>query len=130
MGRKLELGQAAMNDVMNNYKSRAKRKKLVFNLSKEDFKFLTSQNCNYCGCSPKHSVNRPHSNPKYKNSLRFNGDYLYNGIDRKDSKLGYVLDNCVTCCRDCNTIKHDILSYDEMLVVMKTLIDYRKTKNG
>lgn len=28
-----------------------------------------------------------------------------NGIDRVDSKIGYYIDNCVTCCTMCNYMK-------------------------
>ncbi len=30
----------------------------------------------------------------------------YNGIDRKNSTLGYTMDNCVTCCGSCNIMKN------------------------
>lgn len=32
-------------------------------------------------------------------------EILYNGIDRIDNSKGYNLDNCVTCCTQCNTAK-------------------------
>lgn len=34
-------------------------------------------------------------------------NFLYNGIDRVDSKKGYVAGNVVTCCRNCNQAKSD-----------------------
>lgn len=128
MGAKLSFGQAALNDVFYDYKYRAKRKGIEFSLNKEDFKELTSKNCHYCGKEPSQSRTRPH--PVYKDKSRFNGDYIYNGLDRKDVSVGYNLENVVPCCRDCNTIKHDVLTYDEMIVVMKTLLEYRKSKHG
>ena len=130
MGTKLPKGQAAFNDVLINYKIRAKRKSIEFKLSKEQFRELTSRNCIYCNSVPNQNTNRPHSNPKYKHAMRFNGDYIYNGIDRKDPKIGYIFENCVPCCGSCNTIKNDVLTYDEMIVVMKTLLEYRKIQNG
>ena len=30
---------------------------------------------------------------------------MRNGIDRVDPKIGYILSNCVSCCKDCNSIK-------------------------
>lgn len=38
-------------------------------------------------------------------------------IDRKDSLGDYVLDNMALCCYLCNTLKNNVLSYDEMLYV-------------
>ena len=37
------------------------------------------------------------------------------GIDRKDSRLGYVTGNCVPCCGQHNKVKSDILTYEQML---------------
>ena len=34
------------------------------------------------------------------------GTYIYNGIDRIDSNIGYEPDNCVTCCVICNRMKN------------------------
>ena len=46
-------------------------------------------------------------------------------LDRKDSSLGYTVENCVPCCGDCNLIKHGILTYEEMLAVAKLLKEMR-----
>lgn len=35
-------------------------------------------------------------------------------LDRKDNNKGYSLENCVVCCKDCNTIKSNKLSYAQM----------------
>jgi len=34
--------------------------------------------------------------------------YIYNGIDRVDNSLGYVKENCKSCCFRCNKIKRDM----------------------
>lgn len=31
--------------------------------------------------------------------------FVYNGIDRVDNSVGYVLSNCVPCCSTCNRMK-------------------------
>ena len=41
-------------------------------------------------------------------------DFLYNGIDRKDNNIGYIIENCVSCCGICNRMKMD-MSYDDFL---------------
>ena len=35
------------------------------------------------------------------------GDYIYNGIDRVDSNIGYIFENCVPCCKLCNMAKKE-----------------------
>jgi hypothetical protein len=54
------------------------------------------------------------------------------GLDRKNSKLGYSVKNCVPCCKACNEIRgHDNISYEEMLKVAKLLHKLRtKTDAG
>jgi 5-methylcytosine-specific restriction endonuclease McrA len=47
------------------------------------------------------------------------------GLDRKDNKIGYVISNVVTCCKECNDIKGKHLTYDEMVAVAKFLKQIR-----
>lgn len=47
------------------------------------------------------------------------------GLDRKDSDLGYSPENVVPCCGDCNKIKNDLLTYEEMKFVMDHLTLFR-----
>jgi hypothetical protein len=49
---------------------------------------MAVSDCHYCGTPPQ----------KHKK-------LVYTGIDRKDSSLGYTVDNCVSCCTTCNTAK-------------------------
>ncbi len=71
-----------------------------FNLSKDDFKELTLQNCTYCGSEPLYRINT-HTTDNH-------GDYIYNGVDRVDNARGYEVDNCVTCCKLCNQMKMNL----------------------
>lgn len=89
-------GEANKNSLISSYKSNAKRKKLEFNLTNDEMVKLFQSNCFYCGSEPKNIYDRP----------RTNGAYVYNGIDRKDNKIGYVLDNVVPCCSQCNYVKN------------------------
>ena len=94
---------SAWRQHYRQFKNKAKRRNLVFDMSFESFKAITVQPCHYCG-----SVDQ-------KNWLSFRGFMLHaNGIDRKDPKLAYVQDNCLPCCRACNITKND-WPYEEFL---------------
>ena len=54
------------------------------NLTKEQFETIVKQPCYYCGIMQEKG---------------------FNGIDRMDSTKGYEIDNCVSCCTDCNMMK-------------------------
>jgi hypothetical protein len=56
-----------------------------FRLTPEEYYALRSGNCTYC----QRETTKTHTN----------------GIDRVDNDVGYVFDNCVTCCHDCNMLK-------------------------
>lgn len=96
---KLNSGEAAFRAVLRRYKAQAKVRNLSFELTTEQFKTLTQQNCYYCGKEPKQEY-------KYI-KIHNTGTYIYNGIDRIDSSCGYTLENCVSCCKKCNWAKKD-----------------------
>uniref|UniRef100_A0A6C0HKK4 Uncharacterized protein n=1 Tax=viral metagenome TaxID=1070528 RepID=A0A6C0HKK4_9ZZZZ len=58
---------------------------LLFTLSESDFERLIIQSCYYCGF---HSASR------------------LNGIDRVDNNKGYIIANCIPCCKMCNVMKN------------------------
>lgn len=96
-------GKAAFNQLFNGYRKGAKNRGLEFELKEKEFKQITSQNCYYCGSPPKQSVTESMSHDLH-------GDYIHNGVDRIDNKKGYTIDNCVTCCKDCNFFKRTLSS--------------------
>jgi hypothetical protein len=67
--------------VQKNAYSRA----LLFTISETDFEKLIVQSCYYCG---------------------FNSSSRLNGIDRIDNNKGYILQNCISCCKMCNLFKN------------------------
>lgn len=83
------------NEVYNSYRKEALKKKLNFDLSKEEFFNLSQQHCYYCDCLPK--------NRKVREE-----DFVYSGIDRIDNKKGYQIDNTVPCCKICNIAKNNL----------------------
>lgn len=81
-----------------------------FNLTKEQTKILMISNCYYCGCLPS----------QIENVRGTNEPFIYNGIDRKDNDIGYILNNCVTCCGECNWIKGS-MSHERFILKAKQI---------
>ena len=77
------------------YKYNAKKRDKIFCLSYEEFLLLIKGKCFYCG-SDEHV-----------------------GIDRKDNKIGYTIENSVSCCWDCNRLKGCFNSEDFISVCQK-----------
>jgi hypothetical protein len=50
------------------------------------------------------------------------------GLDRKDSNIGYTLDNVVSCCYACNVMKNVFITYEEMKFIVFSLLKYRELK--
>jgi len=97
-------GEANKNSLIGSYKSNAKHKGYEFNLTNEEMETLFKSNCFYCGSEPKNILNKPKSN----------GPYQYNGIDRKDNNIGYITENVVSCCSQCNYVKNSF-NYDDFI---------------
>jgi hypothetical protein len=74
----------------------AKNSGRIVGINFEQFCELVSSPCHYCG-----------------NVLPETGY----GLDRKDNDLGYIIGNIVPCCKDCNKMKGEFITYDEMLAL-------------
>lgn len=99
--KRLPEGEASFNRKYADYKRKAENRNIAFELSKEEFKKFTQQKCHYCGIEPKNICK----------SERNTGDFIYNGIDRINNKLGYEIENIVPCCKICNMLKKDLDYY-------------------
>ena len=86
---------SAFNQLYAIYRNNAEKRKLDFELTKYEFRLLTSGNCYYC--------NAPPSQVRYQKRRTYS--YIFNGIDRVDNAIGYKAFNCVPCCRVCNYAK-------------------------
>ena len=86
----------------NTYKSRSNKNNLEFKITKENFIEITDKPCYICG--------------------KQNNQYHKNGIDRFDSKKGYIIDNCRPCCGECNYMKNN---YDYIYLMNKFQLIYR-----
>lgn len=89
-------GEASFRGLFYDYKYSAKERNIPFKLSEEFFRKITKKNCTYCGSEPLQKS--ASSNARVL--------YVYNGIDRVDSELGYTYNNVVPCCKVCNYAKH------------------------
>ncbi len=75
------------NSNYSLYKSSAKKRDIIFNLSKDEYFEIIQNNCYICGSKPS--------------------DTFICGIDRVDSDKEYSTDNCRACCKDCNYMKNN-----------------------
>lgn len=113
MNTSLPDGEAAFNVLFGIYSRNAMGRGFTFELSKDVFKKLTKGNCYYCNKIPSQVFN---------NSGQCKSQYVYNGIDRLDNSIGYVLDNCVSCCKQCNSMKSNY-SYEEFVTKCKIIVE-------
>lgn len=89
-------------------RSNAVRRKITFELTPEQYALIISTGiCYYC---------------EEKNLPPFGSK-----IDRLDSEKGYLEDNCVPCCEDCNYLKGKLLSPFETKSAVFALKEYHAT---
>jgi hypothetical protein len=87
-------------------KQNAIKRNIPFHITLEEYEILIqSETCSYC------------MGPLDEAGL---------GLDRKNNAIPYQMDNVVTCCGECNSIKGKHLSHDEMVVIAATIKALRK----
>ena len=81
----------------NRYKKNACDKNLQFKLTCEEFVVITSHKCYLCD--------------------KESNEYNINGVDRVNNTKGYIHKNVLTCCAECNYMKHinDIFKFIKKL---------------
>lgn len=96
---RLEPGLAAKKYMFRITKAHSKRRGIDWNLNFDQYIYLCEKPCAYCGIAPsKEQTGCKGHAPHY-------GAWTHGGIDRKDTSSGYLIDNCVPCCKDCNIAK-------------------------
>lgn len=120
-------GECSWNNHFARYTSSAAKRNLEFHLTWLEFIYICSLDCYYCGGKPeiRSSYSTPVKKKKvdietYERSL-----IKANGIDRFDSKNGYLVSNCVPCCSICNWMK-GTLNGDEFLNQSKLISERHK----
>jgi 5-methylcytosine-specific restriction endonuclease McrA len=83
-------------------KSEAKRRHISVALTFAEYRaIMHDPKCVYCGMSISDAGH---------------------GVDRKNSHLGYSLENCVPCCTKCNRMRgQDVITYEQMFFVAALL---------
>lgn len=85
----------AETEFYRRYIKGANGRDMAFDVTREEFIGVSTKPCYFCGREPKH----------YKLDWRTNRGIITNGVDRYDNDIGYVLDNMVPCCQECNVAK-------------------------
>lgn len=91
-------------------KFKCKHENRLLSISKEQFIHILDKPCSYCN----------------KSLLNETGCSL----DRIDNSKDYLINNVIPCCGTCNQIRNNHLTYDEMKVAMKAVIEFRKKMLG
>jgi hypothetical protein len=92
----------------NKTKIKDQLKQLAFEFTKEEYVKLVKMPCNYCGIIQEKG---------------------FNGIDRVDSTIGYIIDNCVSCCAMCNFMKGCLNKYI-FIQRIEHIVTYNKLAQG
>ena len=106
-----EINEKKSNNInysYTNYKHNSTFKQLMFEISQEDFILLVKSPCNYCGIIQEKG---------------------FNGIDRVNSSIGYINNNCVSCCAMCNFMK-GCLNKDIFIQRVEHIATYNKFVEG
>lgn len=101
---------------------RSKKQGYKSDISFDEFKKMSLRVCYYCGLEPSNfATDRGH----WKRRGKKTSDTVikYNGIDRIDSKKGYVKNNVVACCKFCNTSKNT-MTQKEFRQFIKRVYEY------
>lgn len=98
--KKQDITNPAFNKLYQSYIKKAEDRSLFFDLTKDIFYNLTQQNCYYCNKAP------------YQTIKTYKREFLFNGVDRIDNKVGYEINNVVSCCGKCNMMKWNLKQDD------------------
>ena len=80
-------------------------------LTFDDFMILTQQPCSYCQRELSNVANvfaQNRKSGKHRQESIDQGNFVYNGLDRLDSKLPHNKNNVIPCCKWCNHAKSDM----------------------
>lgn len=103
-----EIVRKSTRSQYTEYKKNAAIRKIEFFINYEEYVAIVKKECYYCGILQEKGIN---------------------GIDRVDSKNGYVLNNCVSCCKICNYMKR-AMDVGVFLGKIEHILCYQNKING
>lgn len=101
---------SAFNDLYATYLRSSSDRGITFDLPCDLFKKLITSPCHYCGRPPYASHRKR---------------ILYTGIDRINNDFGYVPENSIPCCKECNGAKSKMTA-DQFINMCKLVAEYQK----
>lgn len=110
--------EAIYNELKATKHLKTENKDLTY---KEFLDVISIKKCHYCN-TDMHWF--PHTKDKGK---EIKGSRAYQ-IDRKDNQIGYIKENCVSCCWTCNRLKSNIFTYEEFIEIGKLLKKFRSKR--
>lgn len=93
--------------LFRKYMATARKRGLRWAIEFEDYCDLMTRECVYCGRRPMNRVTHTYFKIRFR----------YQGLDRKNNKLGYTKANSVPCCGRCNSVKGKHLDYETMMLI-------------
>lgn len=111
--------KAPENVYFCQYRHGAKSRGMNFELTKEEFKKIISENCHYCNEPPK-PIQSLKTYTRCKNQINVNG------IDRLNPNKGYEKSNIVTCCQTCNRMKMKMEKEDFLNKINQIYLNFIK----
>lgn len=118
-GRKIKRHSKTPKDISESDNERAKASKMLSSYRCRDKK----KGLEICDMDIDYMLNNIIRKP-----CVYCGDTRRVGADRIDSSKGHTKDNVVPCCVECNQVKGDMFSYEEMLVLGKTIREIKEKR--
>jgi hypothetical protein len=117
-------GHAGFAQLIRNYKKGAKERGLSWDLTEEQARQFFLSPCYFCD-EPPSNISRRSEKDGFTAAGVKHGEFVYSGIDRINNNDGYVLSNCVPCCKRCNLLKRDagITDIPRLHAIVRLLIE-------
>jgi len=107
-----EVWTASRNWLFHHYRRNAQKRGYAWQLSLSVFTSITQMACFYYGDQPKQRLKGRR------------GDFIYNGLDRKNNTKGYSQKNVVPCCGCCNRMKGTLSALEFQRRVQKISLHF------
>jgi len=114
----IPLNELKINHIYSKIKSSAKQRNIKFEISKKFIEKICFENCFFCGGIPDTLGFIKRRNEGYY-------EFYHSGIDRVNPLLGYIEENCVSCCKKCNWMKRN-MTYNEWIDHIKKILEFIK----